>query len=55
MGPIRSARPAWRMSGTPELVNEGAPLFGEHTEGVLTELGYNAQEILELRAEGVVA
>jgi Predicted acyl-CoA transferases/carnitine dehydratase len=43
------------MSRTPELVNEGAPLFGEHTEGVLTELGYNAQEILELRAEGVVA
>ncbi|MBA52312.1 MAG: hypothetical protein CL456_09410 [Acidimicrobiaceae bacterium] len=55
MGPIRSARPAWRMSGTPELVNEGAPLFGEHTEVVLTDLGYSAQEISELRQEGVVA
>ncbi|MDP6900756.1 MAG: CaiB/BaiF CoA-transferase family protein [Acidimicrobiales bacterium] len=55
MGAIRSARPAWRMSGTPELVNEGAPLFGEHTEVVLTELGYNVQEIHELREEGVVA
>ena len=43
------------MSGTPELVNEGAPLFGEHTEVVLTDLGYSAQEISELRQEGVVA
>jgi len=55
MGAIRSARPAWRMSATPELVNEGAPLFGEHTEVVLTDLGYNAQQIRELREQGVVA
>ena len=43
------------MSRTPELVNEGAPLFGEHTQVVLTELGYSAREIHELREEGVVA
>lgn len=55
MGPIRSPRPAWRMSRTPESINEGAPLFGEDTEEVLTELGYDRQQITELRTQGVVA
>ncbi|MEE3256804.1 MAG: CoA transferase, partial [Actinomycetota bacterium] len=55
IGPVRSARPAWRMSGTPELVNEGAPQFGEHTALILSELGYGPGEIRELREEGVVA
>ena len=54
-GPIRSPRPAWRMSRTPELINEGAPLFGEHTEKVLTELGYDSTQIAQLREQGVVA
>lgn len=55
MGPIRSPRPAWRMSRTPESINEGAPLFGEDTEEVLTELGYDRQQITELRMQGVIA
>lgn len=43
------------MSRTPELINEGAPLFGEHTEKVLTELGYDSTQIAQLREQGVVA
>jgi formyl-CoA transferase len=32
----------------------GAPLLGEHTDEVLAELGYDAEQIAALRAEGVV-
>jgi crotonobetainyl-CoA:carnitine CoA-transferase CaiB-like acyl-CoA transferase len=43
------------MGGTPEVLNEGAPKFGEHTDVVLAELGYNSKEIENLRQEGSVA
>jgi formyl-CoA transferase len=36
----------------PEIV--GAPLLGEHTDNVLAELGYDANQIAELHAKGVV-
>jgi formyl-CoA transferase len=36
----------------PEIV--GAPLLGEHTDHVLAELGYDANQIAELHAKGVV-
>ena len=55
VGRIRSARPAWRMSGTPEVLNEGAPKFGEHTDLVLRELGYSDEQIESFRQDGVVA
>jgi crotonobetainyl-CoA:carnitine CoA-transferase CaiB-like acyl-CoA transferase len=55
IGRVRSARPAWRMSGTPEVLNEGAPIFGEHTDVVLRELGYSQEEVESLRQDGVVA
>src|ERR1700739_749588 len=32
----------------------GAPLLGEHSDDVLTELGYDARQIAELHARGVV-
>jgi formyl-CoA transferase len=31
-----------------------SPLLGEHTDEVLTQLGYGADEILELRREHVI-
>jgi len=37
---------------TPEII--GSPLLGEHTDQVLTELGYDADTIAALHAEGVV-
>ena len=55
IGSIRSARPAWRMNATPEVINEGAPLFGEHTTQILNELGYDSDAISDLREEGVIA
>jgi formyl-CoA transferase len=36
----------------PEIV--GAPLLGEHTDHVLSELGYDEKQIADLHAKGVV-
>jgi formyl-CoA transferase len=32
----------------------GSPLLGEHTDDVLTELGYDADAIARMHAKGVV-
>jgi formyl-CoA transferase len=37
---------------TPEIT--GSPLLGEHTDDVLTELGYDAETIAAMHANGVV-
>ena len=55
IGRIRTARPAWRFDATPEVLHEGAPVLGEHTDEVLGELGYSPTDLAELRANNVVA
>lgn len=35
-------------------IRRPAPLLGEHTEEILTELGYTKEEIARLRAEKIV-
>ena len=39
-------------SFTPEIT--GAPLLGEHTDEVLAELGYDADQIAQLHAKKIV-
>jgi crotonobetainyl-CoA:carnitine CoA-transferase CaiB-like acyl-CoA transferase len=46
-GRLRQARPAARFSGTPAGVRRGGPGLGEHTQEVLSEIGYSAAEIAE--------
>jgi formyl-CoA transferase/CoA:oxalate CoA-transferase len=39
---------------TPATVRSAPPLLGEHTEAILHELGYSAEEIIELRRIGAI-
>jgi crotonobetainyl-CoA:carnitine CoA-transferase CaiB-like acyl-CoA transferase len=42
------------LSETPGRYRERAPMLGEHTDAILAELGYGAEDIGRLRADGVV-
>jgi crotonobetainyl-CoA:carnitine CoA-transferase CaiB-like acyl-CoA transferase len=53
-GRLRQTRPAARFSKTPAEIRSGGPLLGEHTEEILTTLGYPPDKIEELRAAGVI-
>ncbi|WP_304110029.1 CaiB/BaiF CoA-transferase family protein [Mycolicibacterium bacteremicum] len=44
----------FRMSATPGSIRHRAPLLGEHTDEVLREIGYGADQIAGLRADAVV-
>ena len=53
-GRVRSVRPPARFSATPSGAARPAPMFGQHTDEVLSELlGLEKQELTELRQEGV--
>jgi len=53
-GKLREVRPAPRFHGTPAVPGGPAPMPGQHTDEILTELGL-AHEIAALRAAGIVA
>jgi formyl-CoA transferase len=42
-----------KMSDSPTEVKR-SPLLGEHTDEVMRELGYSAQDVAALRAEGAI-
>src|SRR5439155_24188207 len=48
-----SATPV-RLSVSPGAIRRRAPRLGEHTDEVLTRLGYTASEIADLRAQRVI-
>lgn len=43
-----------KLSDTPGGIRHRAPLLGEHTDAILTDLGYSKTAIGELRAQGVI-
>ena len=54
MGRVRQPRPAPRFSATPaELRHPSSPAHGQHTDEVLTELGWD-DRIDQLRSDGVI-
>ena len=54
VGRIRQTRPAARFSETPAEIRRPAPALGEHTDELLSEAGYAADEIAALRQEGAL-
>jgi len=55
IGEYRVVGPSIRFSETPMTVRRHAPMVGEHTREVLTELGYNEVQIEAMLAAGAVA
>jgi len=53
-GPIKALGIPVKLSETPGAVDRAAPLLGEHTAEILTELGYSLAEQRELAAKGVI-
>jgi len=54
IGQARSIANPCRLAGTPPLYRYPPPLLGEHTEAILQELGYSADEVAAARREGVI-
>ena len=54
LGPLRGNAPLVRMSATPTRVQRGSPMLGEHTDTVLGDLGYSADELAQLRGDDVI-
>jgi crotonobetainyl-CoA:carnitine CoA-transferase CaiB-like acyl-CoA transferase len=52
--PVPIIETPFRMSATPGSIRTRAPLLGEHTDEVLTEIGYGADRIAGLRARQIV-
>ncbi len=53
-GKIKMTGFPWYFSDTPASWRREAPGLGEHTEEVLSELGYREEDIAKLREEGVI-
>lgn len=52
--PAPLARVPITMSGSPSTIHHRAPLLGEHTDAILGELGFGAEEIAGLRERRIV-
>jgi crotonobetainyl-CoA:carnitine CoA-transferase CaiB-like acyl-CoA transferase len=52
--PAPVARVPVRLSETPGSIRRRAPLLGEHTDEILTGLGYKSEAIAALREKGVI-
>jgi len=54
VGELRLTGIPFKLAATPGTIRRPPPLLGQHTDEVLTELGYTAPEIERLRASGSV-
>jgi alpha-methylacyl-CoA racemase len=54
LGKVRQPGIAVKLSETPGKIRRLAPIFGEHTEEILGELGYSQSQIADLRQSSVI-
>ena len=54
-GKVKQVGISIKLSDTPGKVRSPSPMLGEHTEEILEGLGYNKQQIDELRHEGTIS
>ncbi len=54
IGPISLVSQPVKLSRTPAEITNGAPEVGEHTDEILAEIGYSADEIAKFRSTSVV-
>jgi len=54
LGEIALVGQAIKLSRTPAALTSATPAAGEHTDAVLSELGYSAEQVAALREQGVV-
>ncbi len=54
LGPVKTVGLPVKFSATPGKVRTGAPLYGEHTRGVLREYGFTDAEIDALERDGAI-
>lgn len=52
--PVPIVGTPFRMSRTPGTIRHRAPLLGEHTDEILSEVGYGPDRVADLRARGIV-
>ncbi len=55
IGPVRQPACPIKLSGTPASVSRMPPKWGEHTQDVLREIGFDAEEIAAFEKEGAFA
>ena len=55
LGPVKTIGLPVKFSKTPGLLENGAPIYGEHTREVLAEYGYENNEIEKLIKKGIVS
>ncbi len=53
-GPVRMLGFPMKFSGAPSTIRLPAPNLGQHSDEVLAELGYSAQQCRTLREKGVI-
>ena len=54
-GPIRTVKSPVRFRGTPTGLHRHAPSKGEHTDEILSELGFSQNQIQDLHTQNIVA
>ncbi|MFQ5791067.1 MAG: CaiB/BaiF CoA transferase family protein [Acidobacteriota bacterium] len=55
VGELRLVGSPIHLSGVPFAVRQAPPILGEHSEEILSELGYDSDKIAVLREDGVIA